>query len=199
MEDRWKGHINRAIRKERTNTVFVTEWVLKTAVPFWPEDGPRVARDWPWAMNLNRKHRISTISNRQEIRHILDSGRRTFVKHIGVLFVFQENSDINKKAAILIKKSIGCAAKRNYVKRIFRHFIREHFDRFGRFNRVILIYNGKSDLNYNELKERLLPLIMGLWNTFFYLSLQFIENIFRRSHLQAAASIQPVPSIHMNQ
>jgi ribonuclease P protein component len=55
--------------------------------------------------------------------------------------------------AVLVKKNIGNAAKRNYCKRIAREYIRKNIHTLKKYNRIIFLINNAGDLSYNSLQE----------------------------------------------
>ncbi len=104
-------------------------------------------------MNITRQHKITTISGRDEIKFILDNGKKKYTR-LGLIFLYKEVDESEfQKAAILLKKNIGSAVKRNYVKRIIRHFLRDYITLFKNYNRVIFLYTYRGDIDYNSLKE----------------------------------------------
>ncbi|RQV96920.1 MAG: ribonuclease P protein component [Calditrichaeota bacterium] len=105
-------------------------------------------------MNLSKKHNLKTINRKDEIKKILESGKRIYTKY-GPIFLYSSNEDKIKKTAILIKKSIGSAVKRNYIKRIFRNLIVNFIINSKSYNRVIFIYNHKNKTGFKELYEEL--------------------------------------------
>ncbi|MCB0282757.1 MAG: ribonuclease P protein component, partial [Calditrichaeota bacterium] len=71
-----------------------------------------------------------------------------------VFFYSDSGSDI--KIAILIKKSIGKAYYRNYIKRIIRFYIRTDFTLLEKYNRVIFLYKNTENITYKNLKNEYL-------------------------------------------
>lgn len=103
-------------------------------------------------MNLTKAHNIATISNKNEIRLILNKGQKVYTK-FGLIFMFTTKADKKIKCAVLLKKNIGSAVKRNYVKRIIKYFIVQNFTAFNRYNRIIFLYNFHGNINYQELEQ----------------------------------------------
>jgi ribonuclease P protein component len=103
-------------------------------------------------MNISKQHNIISLGERKEITSILDSGKKIKTK-FGLIFLKRVNKDSITKAAVLLKKSCGSAVKRNYIKRIIRHFIKDQITLFNGYNRVVFLYNYKKEINYNSLKN----------------------------------------------
>ena len=103
-------------------------------------------------MNIARTLKISTIGKKDEINYIFNSGKKVYTK-LGLIFLASNVQDESLRVAILIKKNCGSAVKRNYIKRILRHFVRECYKLFKCHNRIILLYGYKGDMDYNLLKR----------------------------------------------
>ena len=101
-------------------------------------------------MNLSKKHNIRTISRKDEIRQILENGKKIYTKY-GPIFLYFSNEVKIKKAAVLIKKKIGSAVKRNYIKRIFKNLIINYLKNSKSFNRIVFIFNVNDKIGYKEL------------------------------------------------
>ena len=67
-------------------------------------------------MNLSRTPKISSLKNSDEIQDLLATGEKVYSKY-GLIFFKNEFKDSNSAAAILVKKKIGNAVKRNYIKK----------------------------------------------------------------------------------
>ena len=95
-------------------------------------------------MNISSLHKIKTLKKRNEIKAVLDKGKKIKTKY-GLIFLYKNVDGKEKKAAILLKKSVGSAVRRNYIKRILRAIIRSNNDLFfNNCNRVVIIYNYKG-------------------------------------------------------
>jgi len=110
-------------------------------------------------MNIERVYKKITV------RYILDHGKKIKTP-VGPFFFI---SDHHKKSFIIVKKKIGNAVKRNYVKRFYREVIRSavhqsevsvSFVLFHKsadaenirnliliFKKILLMENGKKDVN----------------------------------------------------
>ena len=97
-------------------------------------------------MNISKTLKISTLGKRDEIKNLLESSKKVYTK-FGLIFLYIDKDDINKKIAVLVKKNCGTAVKRNYIKRIIRHFTHEYYYMFSKYNRIIF---------YTDLKEKLI-------------------------------------------
>lgn len=102
-------------------------------------------------MNLIKQHSYSSLSNRDEISLILKYGTKRATRFGPVFFYSVKNSD--NKIAILIKKTIGKAFYRNYIKRIIRYYIRTDFTLLKKYNRVIFLYRFNEKIKYKNLKS----------------------------------------------
>ena len=66
-----------------------------------------------------------------------------------------DNSQNQIQYAVLIKKNVGSAVKRNYCKRIVREFIRINKDKFGINNKIVFLFTYKGKVNYWYLNQEL--------------------------------------------
>ena len=104
-------------------------------------------------MNISNLHKITSLRKREEIRFVLENGRKIRTKY-GLIFVLKEIKKDNKRAAILLKKNIGSAVKRNYVKRILRSIIRtNHGYIFNSYNCVLFLFNYKGPINFALIEK----------------------------------------------
>ncbi len=103
-------------------------------------------------MNLSKQLKFSSLSSKQEISNIFEKGKKLKSK-IGPIYFYNDNNSIETKFAILVKKNIGKANYRNYIKRIIRFYIRTHAALFENFNRVIFLYNNQNQIKYNSLSH----------------------------------------------
>lgn len=103
-------------------------------------------------MNISKPLKIYTIVKRDEIKNLLESSKKVYTK-FGLIFLYREEDDIEKKIAVLVKKNCGTAVKRNYIKRIIRHFIRDYYYMFSKDNRIIFLFRFKGKVNFNLVKN----------------------------------------------
>jgi len=103
-------------------------------------------------MNISKRHKILSIKNKDEINLVLNNGRKNKT-HYGPVFVYNDSDELNKKMAVLVKKNIGSAVKRNYVKRIVRRFICKFPLVLEENNRIIFIYTNSKPVTYSELES----------------------------------------------
>lgn len=107
-------------------------------------------------MNISSLHNIKTLKKRIEIKAVLDNGKKISTKY-GLIFLHSDEKDVTKKAAVLLKKSVGSAVKRNYIKRILRSIIRNHHELiFNNCNRVVFIYNYRGDSAFSLIEKEYL-------------------------------------------
>ncbi len=103
-------------------------------------------------MNISRTLNIAALGKKDEIKNLLNLSKKIYTK-FGLIFLFKTNEDECTRAAILVKKSCGTAVQRNYIKRIIRHFLREHYFMFSKYNRIVFLYRFKGKVNFNLLKN----------------------------------------------
>lgn len=109
-------------------------------------------------MNILKRHRVSSLTKREEILKLFNKGMRLNSK-FGPVYLLNEKQDNSLKVAILIKKNCGKAVNRNYIKRVIRHFIRDHITLFNNQNKVIFLYKYRDYINYNELIDEYLSVL----------------------------------------
>ena len=109
-------------------------------------------------MNILTARKIITIKRKDEINLVLQRGKKIYFK-FGLIFLYKDRHSTDKQAAVLVKRSIGNAVKRNRVKRLVRQFFRNHYQLFDIYNRIIVLINKKADLNYQQLEENLIPML----------------------------------------
>ncbi len=104
-------------------------------------------------MNITSRHKIRTLKKRPEIETVLRKGKKIRTMY-GPVFLSDGDSDVTK-VAILLKKTVGGAVQRNYIKRVFRHAIRElHFEVI-KFNRIVFIFNSNNVVRFTLIKREL--------------------------------------------
>jgi ribonuclease P protein component len=112
-------------------------------------------------MNISKQHNFSSLKSRDEISKIMGKGKKLYLK-TGLIFLFKEESVSDYKAAFLIKKKIGNAVKRNYVKRILRHILKNNLDQLKQFNRYVVLYHHRGIANYHMIENTILKKIKTL-------------------------------------
>jgi ribonuclease P protein component len=103
-------------------------------------------------MNLSRRLSITSLSQKNEIIEIFRNGKKIST-NVGPVYFYDNKNVKNIKAAILIKKKIGNACYRNYVKRMIRYYINSDFTLLKKYNRVIFLYSLTKPIKYEELKR----------------------------------------------
>jgi len=103
-------------------------------------------------MNISKTLRIRTVGRKDEIKSLLDSSKKIYTT-FGLIFLNTDIQDEDLKIAVLVKKKCGTAVKRNYIKRIIRHFVRENRSLFLNYNRVIFLYRYQGTVNFNLLAK----------------------------------------------
>ncbi len=102
-------------------------------------------------MNLSKHPKIFSLSNKEEISVIFKNGKKVNTR-FGPIYFYSIDEDANNRIAILIKKKIGKAYYRNYIKRTIRFYIRSQITLLGKYNRVIFLYRYLEPIKYEQLK-----------------------------------------------
>ena len=103
-------------------------------------------------MNLSKQLKICSLANKNEFSVIFSDGKRLNTM-FGPVYFYNVEKDSNNKIAILIKKNIGKAYYRNYIKRIIRFYIRSEITLLDKYNRVIFLYRYLRPIKYYQLKN----------------------------------------------
>ena len=104
-------------------------------------------------MNSSAQHKIKSLKSQNEIKQLLQSGKKIHTK-FGIFFL-GNNETPEKQIGVLVKKAVGIAVKRNYYKRIIREYIRTNLDNFSAYNKIIFVINKKIDVPFSQLKMEL--------------------------------------------
>lgn len=105
-------------------------------------------------MNLSKRHNIKSLKKNDEIKYVLNNGKKLYTK-FGIIFLLNIKADQQRKAAVLLKKSTGNSVKRNYIKRILRQILTDYFLLFNSYNRVIIMYQSQRDVDYQSVKKEI--------------------------------------------
>ena len=103
-------------------------------------------------MNLSKTLNIVSLSNKDEIQHILLKGQKVYTK-FGLLFLYKDNNDTLSKIGIFVKKKSGNAVKRNYIKRIIRQFACKEYNIICHYNIIVFLYNYQGKISYSDLSN----------------------------------------------
>jgi len=103
-------------------------------------------------MNLSNQPKIYSLSNKKDISVIFSNGKKINTE-FGPVYFYSVEEDTTNKIAILIKKKIGKAYYRNYIKRAIRFYIRSEITLLGKYNRVIFLYRNLKPIKYDQLKS----------------------------------------------
>ncbi len=97
-------------------------------------------------MILSKTPNIYSLKNKKEIIDLLASGRKVYTKY-GIIFLKNISEAEVTTVAILVKKKCGNAVKRNYIKRLLRHFIHEHALQLSKNSKIafLYLYTGKAE------------------------------------------------------
>jgi ribonuclease P protein component len=101
-------------------------------------------------MSLYDLPNIISIKNKKEITQLLETGEKRDTR-FGIFFL-AKNEKPEKQIAVLVKRSIGNAVKRNYFKRLVREYIRINLNKFSDYNKIIFVINKKIDVTFAQLK-----------------------------------------------
>jgi ribonuclease P protein component len=103
-------------------------------------------------MNLSKRLNYYSLADKDEISVILKYGTKK-VTRFGPVFFYYAKKNKTTKIAILVKKAIGKAHYRNYIKRIIRYYIRTDFTLLDKYNRVIFLYRYSEKIKFKQLKD----------------------------------------------
>ncbi len=104
-------------------------------------------------MNISKQLNYISLNSKKEIAKVFKNGKKV-KSEIGPVYLFNESKSRNIKFAVLIKRDVGKACYRNYIKRIIRFYIRTNETLFENFNRVVFLYNyTKKKIDYSVLKN----------------------------------------------
>ena len=92
---------------------------------------------------------IISIKSKKEIKQLLETGKKRYTR-FGIFFL-EKNEKPEKQIAVLVKRSIGNAVKRNYFKRLVREYIRINLNKFSDYNKIIFVINKKIDVTFAQL------------------------------------------------
>ncbi len=101
-------------------------------------------------MSLYVPHKLVSIKSDKEIRQLLESGEKRYTR-FGIFFL-AKNDKPEMQFAVLVKKSIGIAVKRNYYKRLVREYVKNNLNNFSNYNEIIFLINRKIDVPFAKLK-----------------------------------------------
>ena len=120
---------------------------------YWLHAEEKAEKNSPSVMSSYVRHNLKTIKSQIEIKNLLRTGIKKYTK-FGIFFL-QKNSDTEKCYAVLVKKSVGIAVKRNYYKRLIREYIRNNTEIFSDYSKIVFVINKKIDVPFSELKVEL--------------------------------------------
>lgn len=95
---------------------------------------------------------IVSIKKNAEIKELLEKSKKIHTRY-GLIFLNKESFSDQIGFAVLIKKSVGNAVRRNYCKRIIRAYFRNNLKLFVNYGKVLFLYNYKGKLNFQDLVE----------------------------------------------
>ena len=107
----------------------------------------------------------SSLKSKAEIEKVFGFGKKVSNKYLSVYFLnSQSSSEAPKKVAVVVgKKTHARAVKRNKIKRLLRHCLRQSYE-FEKFNsgRFIIMYHFKEMPSLRLLQENIKTLFLSL-------------------------------------
>ena len=101
-------------------------------------------------MNSSALPDIVSIKKNSEIKALLESALKIHTRY-GLFFLSREPQKDKIGFAVLIKKNIGNAVKRNYCKRIVRVYFRSNIKLFLNYGNVLFLYNYQGKVKFRDL------------------------------------------------
>ena len=103
-------------------------------------------------MNTSALPDIISIKKNAEIKELLASAKKIHTRY-GLFFLSRE-SFLNKIGfAVLIKKNVGNAVRRNYYKRIVRSYFRNNLKLFSGYGKVLFLFNYEGKITFQDLTK----------------------------------------------
>ena len=102
-------------------------------------------------MNTSALPKIVSLKKKTEINELLSKAKKIHTRY-GLFFLSKDSNSDQIGFAVLIKKSVGNAVRRNYYKRIVRSYFRNNLKRFAIYGNVLFLFNYKGKINFQDLK-----------------------------------------------
>ena len=103
-------------------------------------------------MNSSALPNIVSIKKNAEINELFAKSKKIHTRY-GLFFLSKESLSDQIGFAVLIKKSVGNAVRRNYYKRIVRSYFRNNLKLFVNYGKVLFLFNYEGKINFQDLKE----------------------------------------------
>lgn len=103
-------------------------------------------------MNSPALPEIINIKKNAEIKELIATSKKIHTRY-GLFFLSRESRSDQIGFAVLIKKSVGNAVRRNYYKRIVRSYFRNNLRRFTKYGNVLFLFNYQGTINFKDLTE----------------------------------------------
>jgi ribonuclease P protein component len=103
-------------------------------------------------MNILKQPKIISIKKKKDIIFLIKNGEKIYTEY-GIFYLLNSEDTYILEYAVLIKKNVDIAAKRNYYKRIIREYIRENINKFGVYNKIVFLYNKERKARYKNIKK----------------------------------------------
>ena len=97
--------------------------------------------------------------NAKQVISLLRSGKR--VSKDGITVIFSPKKKESSFSAVVSKRNIRSAVKRNYVKRVLREIIQTLLSRTGENYNVVVLYQQKEK-DFNSIEKTM----TDIWNIF---------------------------------
>ena len=103
-------------------------------------------------MNSSALPEIVSIKKNTEIKILLANAKKIHTRY-GLFFLSEESFSNQIGFAVLIKKSVGNAVRRNYYKRIVRSYFRNNLKLFANYGKVLFLFNYEGKTTFQELAK----------------------------------------------
>ena len=102
-------------------------------------------------MNIINQPKINSIK-KKDISFLINNGKKVYTEY-GNFYLVSTKDKCILDYAVLIKKNVAIAVKRNYYKRIVRDYIRKNVYKFSGYNKIVFLYNKESKVNYKDIEK----------------------------------------------
>jgi len=103
-------------------------------------------------MNISALPNIVSIKKNAEIKELFANAEKIHTRY-GLFFLSKESFSDQIGFAVLVKKSVGNAVRRNYYKRIVRSYFRNNLKLFVNYGKVLFLFNFEGKVNFQDLTK----------------------------------------------
>ncbi len=103
-------------------------------------------------MNSSALPDIVSIKKNVEIKELLANAKKIHTRY-GLFFLSRESFSNQIGFAVLIKKSVGNAVRRNYYKRIVRSYFRNNLKLFAGYGKILFLFNYEGKITFQDLTK----------------------------------------------